>query len=166
MLFIPLISLKECVSFSNSRHLISYFILEWTSLAECIRSVRHMPGLKYQSVQASVMVLLNTGVPLLTADVPLYTIPELSVTDCADWLAEWISTWKMDAVISEAGTPHGKTEINQLYLPCSTVRRPKSSGDGGNFHIICQVFSLQHLDGRPKNIVLLCPQPFPCYMGL
>ncbi len=67
MLIIPLISVKECVSFTNSRHLISYFILEWASLAKTVKSVQHMLELKYLWVRGSAVALLTQ---VLTADAP------------------------------------------------------------------------------------------------
>lgn len=73
MLFEPLITLKKCVYifsfdffFSNSRYLIIYFILDRTSLAEYIKSARHMLGPRYQSMRGSVITLFNTGVLVLT----------------------------------------------------------------------------------------------------
>lgn len=66
MLFAQLITLKGYVIFFSG-HLIIYF------LAENIKSVKHMLGLRYHSVQSSVLTLLNTGALMLSTDAHLPT---------------------------------------------------------------------------------------------
>lgn len=52
-------------------------------------------------------------------------------------------------------------EANKQDLPaCSMATELKSKGNKQHFHIICQMFSLQHPGGVLKNIEFLCFHDF------
>lgn len=106
------------------------FILEWISLAEYIKSERHVLGLKYQSVQGYVITLSNTGVLVLTADTPLPN--PWAVCHKQGRLISWMNVCLKDGCYDFSGWHSTQSEINK-YLPCSTARRPKSRSNGGKF---------------------------------
>lgn len=76
MIFAQLITLKGLVIFFSG-HLIIYF-------DENIKSVKHMLGLRYHSVQSLVLTLLNTGALMLSADAHLPTTPLFLVINYRD----------------------------------------------------------------------------------
>lgn len=151
--------------FSSSWHLIIYFILEWTSLVKYIKSVQHMLGLRNQSVQSGVIILLNTGVLVLT---PRSLYYPLAVSHKPWRLMCWTDICLKDGCCDLSGwhSIYRNKQAEPAMLHSEKTKEWRQLGDFFFFTSSVRLSQSSTFMGGQRTCKPLSFQPFSSYIGL